>query len=143
MKQAVILRRVDGRSAEVEAGPMRMKIRARRYSRRRGSCAEIHAPGGGRTRGITVQAQSTDEPSVEEINVIGCTVEEATTRVDKFIDTAALNNQARVRIIHGHGTGALRRGLAEFLRTHPLVAQIHAEAADRGGAAITVVELTA
>ena len=54
--------------------------------------------------------------------MIGCTVEEATRRVDKFIDEAALRRPA-VRIIHGHGTGALRRGLAEFLSTHPLVEQ--------------------
>jgi DNA mismatch repair protein MutS2 len=46
-----------------------------------------------------------------------------------------------VRIIHGHGTGALRRGLAEFLSAHPLVERIHHEAEDRGGTAITVVEL--
>jgi DNA mismatch repair protein MutS2 len=143
MKQAVILRRVDGRSAEVEAGPMRMKIALEDILGVEGPAPKSAHPVAATRGGISVIAQSTDEPSVEEINVIGCTVEEASARVDKFIDTAALNNQARVRIIHGHGTGALRRGLAEFLRTHPLVAQIHAEAADRGGAAITVVELTA
>jgi DNA mismatch repair protein MutS2 len=46
-----------------------------------------------------------------------------------------------VRIIHGHGTGALRRGLAEFLRTHPLVEHVAAEAEERGGKAVTVVDL--
>ncbi|MGH9689464.1 MAG: Smr/MutS family protein [Candidatus Acidiferrales bacterium] len=46
-----------------------------------------------------------------------------------------------VRIIHGYGTGALRRGLAEFLSSHPLVETIHAEAEDRGGNAVTVAEL--
>lgn len=143
MKQAVVLRRVDGRSAEVEAGPMRMKISLEEILGVEAPAAKSTRPVAATRGGISVQAQSTDEPSVEEINVIGCTVEEATARVDKFIDTAALNNQNRVRIIHGHGTGALRRGLAEFLRTHPLVAEIHAEAADRGGNAITVVELTA
>ena len=60
----------------------------------------------------------------EEINVIGCTVEEATRRVDKFLDQAALAGKPAVRIIHGHGTGALRRGLAEFLSAHPLVESI-------------------
>ena len=73
--------------------------------------------------------------------MIGSTVEQAVERVDKFIDSAALANLPQIRIIHGHGTGALRRGLAEFLRTHPLVESIHAEADDRGGTAITVVEL--
>jgi len=68
-------------------------------------------------------------------------VEEATRRVDKFLDQAVLAGKPRVRIIHGHGTGALRRGLAEFLSAHPLVERFSAEAEDRGGAAITVVEL--
>jgi DNA mismatch repair protein MutS2 len=77
----------------------------------------------------------------DEINVIGCTVEEATTRVDKFLDKAALAGKPRVRIIHGHGTGALRRGLAAFLWSHPLVEHLSAEEADRGGTAITVVQL--
>jgi DNA mismatch repair protein MutS2 len=84
-------------------------------------------------------AEAAAEP--DEINVIGNTVEEATRRVDKFIDTAALGGKPQVRVIHGHGTGALRRGLAKFLSTHPLVERIHAEADERGGTAITVVEL--
>ncbi|HXJ17222.1 MAG TPA: Smr/MutS family protein, partial [Candidatus Polarisedimenticolia bacterium] len=80
-------------------------------------------------------------PAADEINVIGCTVEEATARVDKFLDEAALAGKLSVRIIHGYGTGALRRGLAAFLSEHPLVERIHAEAADRGGEAVTVAEL--
>ena len=53
----------------------------------------------------------------------------------------ALAGKPQVRVIHGHGTGALRRGLAQFFSTHPLVERIHAEADERGGAAVTVVEL--
>ena len=79
----------------------------------------------------------------DEINVIGCTVEEASRRVDKFIDNAALAGRPAVRVIHGHGTGALRRGLAEFLSAHPLVESVHAEVQERGGTAVTVVELRA
>jgi DNA mismatch repair protein MutS2 len=63
--------------------------------------------------------------------------------VDKFLDNAALASKPSVRIIHGHGTGALRRGLAEFLSTHPLVERFAAEEPDRGGTAITVVQLKA
>jgi DNA mismatch repair protein MutS2 len=92
-------------------------------------------------QGVTVRTQPATEPAGEEINLIGCTVEEATRRVDKFLDQAALAGSSQVRIIHGHGTGALRRGLAEFLKTHPLVEAIRSEAEDRGGNAITVVEL--
>ena len=56
---------------------------------------------------------------------------------------AALANKPRVRIIHGHGTGALRKGLAEFLKTHPLVSRSAFESEEHGGKAITVVELRA
>jgi DNA mismatch repair protein MutS2 len=89
----------------------------------------------------TVRAERETGAAGDEINVIGCTVEEASRRVDKFIDGAALAGMPQVRVIHGHGTGALRRGLAEFLSAHPLVESVHAEAQERGGAAVTVVEL--
>ena len=92
-------------------------------------------------RAIAVHRQPSDERLADEINVIGCTVEQAIERVDKFLDEAALASKTSVRIIHGHGTGALRRGLAEFLAAHPLVESIHHEAEDRGGTAITVAEL--
>jgi DNA mismatch repair protein MutS2 len=93
------------------------------------------------SRGITVRVRPSDAPAAQEINVIGCTVEEASRRVDKFLDEAALAGQPNVRIVHGYGTGALRRGLGDFLSTHPLVETIHAEAEDRGGNAVTVAEL--
>ncbi len=77
----------------------------------------------------------------DEINVIGCTVEEAVEQVDRFLDRAVLASKPRIRIVHGYGTGALRRGLAAFLKTHPLVEKISAETPERGGEAVTVVEL--
>jgi DNA mismatch repair protein MutS2 len=92
-------------------------------------------------RNVTVTAQPGEGSASGEINVIGMRVEEATERVDKFLDEAALANQTRVRIIHGHGTGALRKGLAEFLKSHPLVARTAFETEEHGGKAITVVEL--
>jgi DNA mismatch repair protein MutS2 len=142
-KQGLVFRRHDGRIAEVEAGPMRMKVPLADIVGIEGDAGSAirKAAAPERRRGIAVHAQPSDEPAAEEINVIGCTVEEATGRVDKFIDEAALRDLLRVRIIHGHGTGALRRGLAEYLSSHPLVASIHAEAEDRGGTAITIAEL--
>jgi DNA mismatch repair protein MutS2 len=90
---------------------------------------------------ITVSARSGEGGPTGEINVIGLTVEQASEKVDKFLDEAALANQVRVRIIHGHGTGALRKGLGEFLRTHPLVESAEFETEEHGGKAITVVDL--
>jgi len=137
----VVLRRLDGASAEIEAGPLRMKV----------GLDEITGVEGTSTTGsaraskgsVTVRTQASDEGTGGEINLIGCTVEEATERVDKFLDEAALANRSRVRIIHGHGTGALRKGLAQFLAKHPLVDSQSFETEERGGKAVTVVELRA
>jgi DNA mismatch repair protein MutS2 len=137
----VVLRRVEGSSAEIEAGPLRMKV----------ALDEITGVEGGAVAGasrspkgsVTVRTQQSEDSAGGEINLIGCTVEEATERVDKFLDDAALANRSRVRIIHGHGTGALRKGLAQFLSKHPLVDNQTFEAEERGGKAVTVVELRA
>jgi DNA mismatch repair protein MutS2 len=90
---------------------------------------------------VTVTSQRGEAATSDEINVIGMTVEEATDRLDKFLDDAALAHKARIRIIHGHGTGALRKGIGEFLATHPLVEKHSFETEEHGGKAITIVEL--
>jgi DNA mismatch repair protein MutS2 len=142
-KQPLIFRRLDGSKAEVEAGILRMRVPLSDVigvaADEKSAKADLSATA--RPRGITVHTQQSEEPANEEINVIGCTVEEATRRVDKFLDQAALGSLTSIRIIHGHGMGALRRGLAEFLSTHPLVDKVRHEAEDRGGTAITIADL--
>lgn len=140
-KQPVLFRRHDGRLAEIEAGPMRMKVLLGDIIGIDVAAKPVAVVAAARPRGVTVHAHPSDEPVADEINVIGNTVEEATRRVDKFIDEAALAGKPSVRIIHGHGTGALRRGLAEFLTSHPLVESIAHEKPERGADAITIVEL--
>ena len=143
-KQPLIFRRHDGNNAEVEAGPMRMKVPLADivgFAARPADSKVQAAVAAAKTRGLTVHSRASEAGAPDEINVIGCTVEEATDRVDKFLDEASLASKPSVRIIHGHGTGALRRGLADFLSTHPLVECIHAEAQERGGTAVTVAEL--
>jgi DNA mismatch repair protein MutS2 len=76
-----------------------------------------------------------------EINVIGCTVEEGTARVQRYLDDAALGGLGRVRIIHGKGTGRLRQGIATLLKSHPLVAGFQLASFEEGGAGATVVDL--
>ena len=139
-KQPVVFRRHDGPNAEVQAGPLRMKVALSDILGVEAEPKQANAAAA-RTRGFTISAQASDEPMADEINVIGNTVEEATGRVDKFLDEAALAGTPSVRIIHGYGTGALRRGLAEFLSAHPLVEKIAHEKPERGGEAITLVEL--
>jgi DNA mismatch repair protein MutS2 len=138
----VVLRRIDGNTAEIEAGPLRMKVAVDQITAVEGAPAGTPAVTPPRLN-VTVTSRPSENPASDEINVIGSTVEEATERVDKFLDQAALANRSRIRIIHGHGTGALRKGLAQFLSSHPLVANVAPEADDRGGKAITIVELRA
>jgi DNA mismatch repair protein MutS2 len=136
-QKPVILRRVDGSSAEVEAGPLRMKVAMDEITGIEGKSEAVPA----KRQNITVRAHVSAEGTAGEINVIGMTVEEASARVDKLLDDAALAHKSRIRIIHGHGTGALRKGLGEFLSGHPLVERFAFETEERGGKAITVVEL--
>ena len=138
----VIFRRLDGSSAEIEAGPLRMKVALDEITGIEG--AAIVAKAGSqaaRSPSVTVTSQRGEGGASDEINVIGMTVEEATDRLDKFLDDAALAHKARIRIIHGHGTGALRKGIGEFLASHPLVEKHSFETEEHGGKAITVVEL--
>ena len=142
--KAVTLRRVEGSTAEIEAGPLRMKIGV-------DEIVGVEAPAAGKIRDTTTTLRNVSVSSsasavasggsTGELNVIGMRVEEATERVDKYLDEAALAHQTRVRIIHGHGTGALRKGIAEFLRGHPLVERSAFESEEHGGRAITVVDL--
>jgi DNA mismatch repair protein MutS2 len=92
-------------------------------------------------RGTEVKLKSAREGVDAELNLIGRTTDEARDEVDRFLDEAFLQGHTHVRVIHGHGTGALRRAVAELLRTHPHVARFDLAPQNQGGAGATVVEL--
>ena len=97
-------------------------------------------PGGATGREATVStSHSEDVP--EEFNVIGNTAEEARERVDKFLDQAFLSGRSRVRIIHGHGKGILRKTLHEMFTHHPQVEKFCLAPPAEGGTGATIVEL--
>ena len=95
---------------------------------RRSSSTEVHLSGA-------------EQNAQSELNVIGQTTDEAVDAVDKFLDEASLASLSQVRIVHGHGTGALRRAIANLLGDHPHVARFVAAPPDQGGTGATVVEL--
>ena len=76
-----------------------------------------------------------------ELNVIGQTTDEAVDAVDKFLDEASLAHLSQVRIVHGHGTGALRRAIGGLLDGHPHVDRFRPAPPDQGGTGATLVEL--
>src|SRR5207253_2175536 len=138
----VVLRRLEGSSAEIEAGPLRMKVALDEITGIEGVVpAEKSISSSAKLQSVTVTSRREEAAVSDEINVIGMTVEEATDRLDKFLDDAALAHKARIRIIHGHGTGALRKGIGEFLASHPLVEKHSFETEEHGGKAITIVAL--
>src|SRR4030095_9620205 len=81
------------------------------------------------------------ETTAMDLNVIGCTVDEAISRAERFLDESLLTDQRVVRLIHGYGTGQLKRALTGFLQQHPLVARFATAPPEQGGGGVTVVEL--
>ncbi len=78
---------------------------------------------------------------LSQIDVRGTQLEEAIFKVDKFIDDALLADWPAVRIIHGKGTGALRKGLQEFLKNHPRIKSTKFAEWNQGDLGVTIVEL--
>ena len=89
---------------------------------------------------IHVDLQPRDQTTVD-LNVVGCTVDEALARAERFLDESLLTDHRVVRLIHGYGTGQLKRALAGFLQEHPLVARFATAPPEQGGGGVTVVEL--
>jgi DNA mismatch repair protein MutS2 len=94
-----------------------------------------------RSASTEVHLSTAEQSSRSELNVIGQTTDEAVDAVDKFLDEASLASMSQVRIVHGHGTGALRRAIGELLKGHPHVARFLSAPPDQGGAGATLVEL--
>ena len=76
-----------------------------------------------------------------ELNVMGKTVDEACFEIDKYLDDAVLAHISRVTIIHGKGTGALRKGIWQYLKKHPLVQSYRSGEFGEGEYGVTIVEL--
>ncbi len=76
-----------------------------------------------------------------EVDLRGCNIEEAIVEVDKFIDNAYLVGLEEVRIIHGKGTGALRKGLREYLKKHRQIGKMRYGEFSEGGDGVTIAKL--
>lgn len=81
------------------------------------------------------------EGSSSELKLIGCTVDEAVERLSRFLDDTLLTDVREIRIVHGHGTGQLRKGLHAYLKAHPLVQKFYPAPENQGGGGATMVEL--
>jgi len=147
-KIAVVQREVEKDVFEVALGPIKMRVKRdelcevlqtadSRTSERADPLAAARKQKGVH---VTVTSANTEELRME-INLIGRTVDEATEELEKYLDHAFLAGLPRVRIIHGHGAGILRRGVREFLKGHPHVATFAEAPQNEGGQGATLVEL--
>jgi DNA mismatch repair protein MutS2 len=148
-KVAVVQREVEKDVFEVALGPIKMRVK-------RSDCSEVSRSEVEAARGekfdplaaarrqkgvhVTVTSANTDDMRME-INLIGRTVDEATEELEKYLDRAFMAGLPRVRVIHGHGAGILRRGVREFLKGHLHVAGIEEAPQNEGGQGATLVEL--
>jgi DNA mismatch repair protein MutS2 len=134
---ARVRRKISDDLIEVEAGLMKMQV----------SLDDVEEVLPATPEGARLPANVSFEPgpkwdvSYREINVIGQRAEEARERVDKFLDSASLASVDRVRIVHGHGMGILRKVIAELLSTNPHVEKFYPASQSEGGTGATVVEL--
>jgi DNA mismatch repair protein MutS2 len=133
-----IVQSVHDGHAEVDVRGKRM--RARLADLRVVSTAAAVAASPSRVR-VNVELAPREGAVSMEINVIGANSEEAVGRVERFLDEASVNDLRSLRIIHGYGTGQLRRSIAEFLRAHPFVSNFGPAPDNQGGGGVTVVEL--
>jgi len=76
-----------------------------------------------------------------ELDVRGQSVEDARVQVDLYLDDASINGLSEVSIIHGKGTGALRQGIRQFLKTHPHVKSYRTGTFGEGESGVTIVSL--
>ncbi len=130
-----IVQAIHDREAEVDVRGKRLRARLDELRVLAGPTASQPA----RVR-VQIDLQPRDGATTE-LNVIGCNVDEALTRLEKFLDEALVTDTKTLRIIHGYGTGQLRRAVGEFLRTHPIVAGFHPAPENQGAGGATIVEL--
>jgi DNA mismatch repair protein MutS2 len=135
---------ISGETAEVRVGSVRLREKLENLD-----LLEKSEPPADKKRGYGLRASKgtdfqirTETSNVDsELKLIGRTTDEAVEETDKFLDEAFLNGVNLLRIIHGHGTGALRRVIHQMLKDHPHVERFSQAPPEQGGAGATIVEL--
>jgi DNA mismatch repair protein MutS2 len=136
---ARVRRKLSGDRLEVEAGFMKMQVSI-------DDVIEVLPEKGaerpaGLPQGVSYKPAPALAPVYQEINLIGQRAEEARDQVDEFLDRAVMATASRVRIVHGHGMGILRKTIQELLSHHPHVSRFYPAPQQEGGSGATIVEL--
>jgi DNA mismatch repair protein MutS2 len=125
----------------VQAGAFKMRVPATEVTLRRTANAEAKArETASAARAGSAPAMPTAAPPME-YDFRGWRAEEAIEEIDKRLDEATLVGMPFLRIIHGKGTGALRKAMRDFLKGHPAVKGIETAPQEHGGEGVTIVKL--
>ncbi|MCX6610219.1 MAG: endonuclease MutS2 [Acidobacteria bacterium] len=134
---AQVLRIHDNGQIEVQAGFLKMKIpREEVLEVLTDAAAAKKLPSN-----VRFEPGPTWDTPTKELNVIGQSSDEALDNVDHFLDRASLGSISRIRIIHGHGYGVLKKAIQQMLTKHPHVARWYVATPAEGGTGATIVEL--
>ena len=134
--QKGIVQAVAGNAVTVQLGIMKMSVPLENC-RLLDECAGKDNNTSGRL-GVTL-AKSSDTP--RQIDIRGTTIEEAENIIGKYLDDVILAGLSEAIIIHGKGTGALRKGIRAYLKAHRSVKEINIGEVNQGGDGVTVVKL--
>ncbi|MGA2110808.1 MAG: endonuclease MutS2 [Anaerolineales bacterium] len=131
----------SGDQVEVQAGMLRIRAELRDLERQETAQPEAPTPPGSLAES-SLEVPSFPSPGIE-LDLRGKTVEEATLEIERYLDAAFAAKLPWVRIIHGKGSGRLRKAVRELLGHHPLVASTDIAAENEGGEGVTLVNLQA
>ncbi|HTW87687.1 MAG TPA: Smr/MutS family protein, partial [Candidatus Binataceae bacterium] len=123
---------LDQNRAVIGRGALRIEVAPDRLRRAKGAPAPARGPK------VTVEVASNESG---ELNLIGARTAEALRKLEEFLDQAYLTNRAEVRIVHGIGSGALRKAIHEYLGDSPYAASFREAEPHHGGAGATIVTL--
>ncbi|MBQ3019922.1 MAG: Smr/MutS family protein [Clostridia bacterium] len=139
--------RLQKGEAEIQCGNMRIRsklselyIPQMRTNPPKVSSKKWKKSGANENVQVTKKLQTKPAPTLE-INVIGLTVHEALPEIEAFLDAAVISNLEELRIVHGMGTGKLRAGIHEYLRTHPNVAEYRLGKYGEGDTGVTILKI--
>jgi DNA mismatch repair protein MutS2 len=123
---------LDDDRAVVGRGGLRIEVSADRIRRARAARAPAQEPR------VTVTSSGSDR---NELNLVGMRTGEALRKLEEFLDQAYLTNRAEVRVIHGIGSGALKKAVHEYLETSPYCGGFRQAEPHQGGAGATIAKI--
>lgn len=122
---------IEGERARIQRGNLRFEVPA----------GQLRRLGAGPPAAVEVRIAVVSEETPREITLLGLRAKDAVAQLDRFLDRAAQAHHPSVRIIHGVGSGALRRAVEDYLSTCPYCANFRSAEPREGGSGVTVATL--